>query len=173
MPRLLARTPDLLTTEHLIDDTVVAIRPLTPADDAAVIALHAGLDNHDSYLRFFAPRPKDLVPVAASITAQDTAHGAIGAFDGPRLIGAANFVVGKESNVAEIAMVVAHDEQLQGVGTLLLRRLRVLARQHNVSRFVAEVLAENVRMLRVLSDIGWPTTRCRSGGAIHVEIDLE
>jgi GNAT superfamily N-acetyltransferase len=148
------------------------IRTLTPCDNNAVIALHLGLDQSDSYLRFFMPRPKDLTATAAMITAQDAHHGAVGAFIGVRLVGVANFVVQGETRSAEIALVVAHDEQLHGVGTRLLRRLRLLALEHRVEIFIADVLAENSRMLQLFADIGWPTSRRQESGAIHFEIDL-
>lgn len=161
------------TTEHLIDGTPVGIRRVTPIDDVAVNTLYAGMDDRESYLRFFMPSPKDLRKVVASITSHEPGHGSVGAFIGPRLIGVANFVRVGQTRNAEIALVVAHDEQLHGVGTLLLRHLRVLAQRDGVNRFVAEILVENVRVLQLLTDIGWPMSRDYSDGATHVELDLE
>ena len=48
-----------------------------------------------------------------------------------------------ESNTPqhEVAVVVAHNEHLRGVGTALLRRLGEIARENGVHHLIAEVLA--------------------------------
>ena len=38
---------------------------------------------------------------------------------------------------------------------------------------IAEVLADNHPMLRVMTDAGWPCTRHLDGSVLHVEVDLD
>ena len=70
-------------------------------------------------------------------------------------------------------MVVAHNEHLRGVGTALLRRLGEIAKENGLHYLVADVLAENYLMLRVMADAGWPCTRPLDGSVLHVEMDLD
>ena len=74
---------------------------------------------------------------------------------------------------AEVAVVVAHNEHLRGVGTASLRRLGEIARENGVHHLIAEVLAANHPMLRVMTDAGWPCTRHLDGSVLHVEVDLD
>lgn len=148
----------------------VTIRELGPRDASAVQALYESLDDHDSYLRFFATRPKHLNSVAERATQHDRSHGGVGAYESGVLIGAANFIVLDDPSTAELAMVVEHDHQLHGVGSELLARLMCLAERHGVRTFIAEVLAENRNMLRVLAETGRPTTRRRDGSSVHIEL---
>lgn len=74
---------------------------------------------------------------------------------------------------AEVAVVVAHNEHLRGVGTASLRRLGEIARENGVHHLIAEVLADNHPMLRVMTDAGWPCTRHLDGSVLHVEVDLD
>lgn len=148
------------------------LRILKADDAAALSALHHTLDERDAHLRFFAPRPKDLDALALRLAAADLSHGAVGAFESGQLIGAANFIVLDDPEIAEIAMVVRHDRQLHGIGTALLARLVEIARDHGVRTFVAEVLLENITMLKVIAETGLPTVRSREGAALHLEIEL-
>ena len=70
-------------------------------------------------------------------------------------------------------MVVAHAEHLRGVGTALLRRLGEIARENGLHHLVAEVLAENRLMHRVLTDAGWPCRRHLEDSVLHVDVDLD
>ncbi|WP_027501409.1 GNAT family N-acetyltransferase [Rhodococcus sp. UNC363MFTsu5.1] len=148
----------------------MTIRELGPHDASDVQALYESLDARDSYLRFFATRPTQLNVVAERATQHDRGHGGVGAFESGALIGAANFVVLDDPSTAELAMVVEHDHQLHGVGSELLARLICLAERHGVRTFIAEVLAVNQTMLRVIAETGLPTTRRREGSAVHIEI---
>lgn len=161
------------STATLLDGTRTTIRVLGPEDSYAVFSLHAAMDQYDSYLRFFAPPPKKLAPFADGIAQHDNAHLAVGAFVGKRLIGVAHFVRLDDPIVAEIAVVVAHEEQLHGVGTLLLRELRRQALGLGIRQFSADILAQNGRMLRVMDDLHWTCVRQHDDGVVHFEIDLE
>jgi GNAT superfamily N-acetyltransferase len=53
------------------------------------------------------------------------------------------------SGQGEIAFVVIEAYQAQGIGTLLMRHLRVLARDAGLKALIAEVLTENIAILNV------------------------
>ncbi len=147
-----------------------------PDDGDEVVRLYETLSDDERYFRFFTMCPADLQARARSITEYNDDQYCLGAFDSGdfgKLLGVANFIAFKDPGYAEVAVVVAHDQHLRGVGTALLRRLGEIARTKGFHHFVAEVLAENHPMLRVLSDGGWPCTRHLEGSVLHVEINLD
>ena len=161
------------STSELLDGAVISLRRLTPDDGDDVVSLYEALSDEECYFRFFALHPAHLHAWARSITEGGDNRYALGAFDSDRLVGVANYVACTDPGFAEVAVVVAHSEHLRGVGTALLRRLGEIARRNGIHHFVADVLAENHPMLRVLSDGGWPCTRHLDGSVLSVEIDLD
>ena len=91
---------------------------------------------------------------------------ALGAFDADRLIGVANYAVSDDPTVADIAILVAHEDHLRGVGTALLRHLAEIAEIHGIRRFVADILAENQIMFQVMSDLAGRASDCPTGRSV-------
>jgi hypothetical protein len=160
------------STSELLDGTVILLRPLTPEDETAVVELYESLTDDDRYFRFFTLQPTHLREKARLLTDSPAAQCSIGAFSAGRLLGVANYATSDAPNVAEVAVVVAHDQHLRGVGTALLRQLATVGRDNGLQRFVGDILWENHLMLRLVTDAGWPCTRQLEDGVIHVEIDL-
>jgi GNAT superfamily N-acetyltransferase len=77
-----------------------------------------------------------------------------------------------EAGRAEAAIVVEDRFQHRGVGWALFWALIEAARARGVKTFVANVLTENNRMLRLLQEIGLPLRRKRAGGYLAIDIDL-
>jgi L-amino acid N-acyltransferase YncA len=159
-------------TAELIDGSVIALRQLEPSDTDAIVDLYESLTDDERYLRFFTMRPAHLEDWARLIAEPRSDQYSLGAFSAGKLLGVANYVACQQPGDAEVAVVVAHAQHLRGVGTALLRRLGEIARANGLHHLVAEVLAENHLMHRVLTDAGWPCTRHREGSVLHVEIDL-
>ncbi|MDT7711358.1 MAG: hypothetical protein QOG46_47, partial [Pseudonocardiales bacterium] len=158
----------------LADGQVGLLRPLGPDDQDAVLRLHESLDERDRYFRFFGPLPPRVNDLVLGMTAPvDVRHASMGAFLHEELIGVAHYEVLAEPTEAEVALAVSGTVQAHGVGTLLLDHLVSLARRHGVRRFVAEVLTENGRMLRVFADCGLPHRVRGEGSVTHVELVLD
>ncbi|KAA2261835.1 GNAT family N-acetyltransferase [Solihabitans fulvus] len=158
----------------LTDGRMVEIRPLHQGDGDAVRALHDQLPERDRYLRFFTGAPAGLPALARRIAGPvDTRHAALGAFLDGRLVGVANYEVLADATTAEVAFAVDHTAQAHGVGTLLLEHLGSLARRRGIRRLVAEVLAENTAMTRVLRDSGLSIRVTPDGTVVHVAIPLD
>lgn len=156
----------------LADGRVVAIRTIAPADAHAVLDLHMRLSEHDRYLRFFGTGTWMLNTVADRITRDfDDEHAAVGAWLGDKLVGVAHYET-SEGTTAEVALVVDGTVQARGLGTLLLEHLASHARHRGVTRFVAEVLAENNRMIQVFLDAGLAYRITTDGPERRVEISL-
>jgi len=159
-------------TARLVDGRLVSLRRLGVDDGEAVLALHQHLSDHDRYFRFFTLNQIGLDELVSKMTEPARGRCALGAFDANRLIGVANYTVSDDPTVADVAIVVAHEDHLRGVGTALLRRLAQVAETHGIRRFVADILAENRLMLKVFADLGWPCNRLTYGSIIHLEIEL-
>ncbi len=158
----------------LTDGRVVQLRTLRPADAEEVLALHDRLSEHDRYLRFFETATGIFGPVVRRITrAPDATHTALGAYLDGGLIGVAHYEALDDPAVAEVALVVDGTVQAHGLGTLLLEHLASVGRQRGVTRFVAEVLAENRRMIQVFLDAGLRYRMSVEGPERHVEISLD
>ncbi len=159
-------------TARLLDGRVVSLRRLGVDDGEAVLALHQHLSDHDRYFRFFTLQPAPLHEVVGKLTEPAGGRYALGAFDADRLIGVAHYTVVEDPRVAEIAIVVAHEDHSLGVGTALLKHLAPIARAHGIGRFVADVLGENHLMLTVFFDLGWHCEPMDYGSIRHLEIEL-
>jgi len=138
----------------LADGDVVLVRPLHPADTAEVLSLHTRLTQQDTYFRFFGA-PSGLDKLAAGIAAEaDPGHYAVGCYRRGELVGVANYEVLEDSTDAEVALVVDAAVRTLGVATLLMEHLVSHARKTGLKRFLAEVLAENAKVLHVFKDLG-------------------
>ncbi|GAB3147553.1 bifunctional GNAT family N-acetyltransferase/acetate--CoA ligase family protein [Amycolatopsis stemonae] len=143
-----------MTRALLAGGDVVRVRPLHPADTAEVLALHTRLTDRDTYFRFFGA-PSGLDRLAAGIAAEPgPGHYAVGCYLRGELVGVADYEVLTGSADAEVALVVDASVRTQGVATLLMEHLVSHARKAGLKRFLAEVLAENAKVIRVFADLG-------------------
>ncbi len=163
---------EFTATSRLQDGRLISLRRLSADDAEAVVALHRHLTDHDRYYRSFTLNPVHLDQLVSRLIEPGNGQCALGAFDGDRLIGVANYKVSDDPDSAEIAIVVAHEAHSIGVGTALLKNLTQIARVHGIRHFMADVLAENRLMLIVLSDFGWPSERQNHGPVLHLNIEL-
>ncbi|MDX3187707.1 GNAT family N-acetyltransferase [Streptomyces sp. MN03-5084-2B] len=158
----------------LSDGEVAWVRGLHPADVPAVRALHVHLSDRDRYYRFFGLGPAGAAKLAAHLSDDSgTGHGALGCFLHDRLVGVAQYEVLEDPDEAEIALVVDAPTRAHGVATLLLEHLIDVAGQKGVRRFVADVLAENSKMLGVFAALGLPIRTSASSPERHVILSLD
>jgi len=155
----------------LADGRVATIRPLTPADHDAVLALHDAVGDDALRLRFFAANRVAAREYAARLVAADRHAPALGAYvDGVLLAVAGAEASGAET--AEVAFLVADAAHGLGLGTLLLEHLAAAGRDGGLRSFTAEVLAENSAMLRVFADCGFDVHRETDRGVVTLSLDL-
>jgi RimJ/RimL family protein N-acetyltransferase len=163
---------EFTATVELLDGRRVSLRPLRGDDAEAVAALHRNLSSYDRFLRFFTLSPAHLDELVRMLIEPAAGQYALGAFDVQRLVGVANFAVSDDPTVADIAILVAHEDHLCGVGTALLRCLAEIAENQGIRRFVADILADNRLMFKVISDLGWPYERSSCGPVCRLEFEL-
>jgi RimJ/RimL family protein N-acetyltransferase len=171
-----ARSDDTVqdsTTVTLRDGISVELRRLSETDFDCVVALADSLSDDEKYLRFFTVHPGYIADWAMSLTKPSAGVVALGAYDHGELVGVANYAPTNEPEQVEIAVVVAHDEHDRGVGTALLRDLIRIAQRNGLHHLVADVLAENHAMRRVIVDAHVPATLHLDGAVLGVDIDLQ
>ena len=64
-----------------------------------------------------------------------------------RMVGIGRYVLNPQTNMAEVALLVADDFQGRGLGTSMLEGLSQAAKSHGIAGFVADVMVENKAML--------------------------
>jgi RimJ/RimL family protein N-acetyltransferase len=90
--------------------------------------------------------------------------------DGETLIGGGRYARdGIGSVEAELAFTTEGNYRGVGIGTLILR----VAREAGVSRFEADVLADNEPMLAIFRHSGLSMQLRRDGGVLHVTLSLQ
>jgi ribosomal protein S18 acetylase RimI-like enzyme len=62
--------------------------------------------------------------------------------------------------------------QGHGIGAALLRHLAAIARHAGLEELIAEVLPDNIPMLKVFEKSGFPTSRKRESQVVHVSLRL-
>lgn len=160
-------------TVTLTDGTHAVLRPLSSQDVDAVLDLADSLSGQEKYFRFFTAHPRHAPQWADSVTASGGGGVALGAYDHGELVGVANYAVLQDPGRAEVGVVVAHDQHDRGIGTALLNALVDIARRDGQHHLVADVLAENHAMRKVIDDAHVPVTWHRDGSVLDVDVDLD
>jgi GNAT superfamily N-acetyltransferase len=73
---------------------------------------------------------------------------------------------------AEVAFAVIDDYQGQGIGTALMRHLALLARDAGMKELIAEVLPENIPMLKVFQKSGLGLQTKHRAGVVDVTLSV-
>jgi len=170
-------TPSAYSAEETLRNGRRAeIRALRPADRAGLLAAVANMSEEARYRRFFAPKRAfsekeiefylnvDFVRHVALVALVDEAAG-------PVIAGGGRYIVA-EPGRAEVAFGVDDAHQGQGIASALMRHLVVIAREAGMKALIAEVLPDNVSMLKVFERSGLPMTTRREAGVVHVTLDL-
>ncbi len=151
----------------------VRIRPARPADVGALGDFYAELSDTSNYYRFFGLRrfiPADELAVATVQAVR--AHVTLVAEAGNHLLGIGEYHARPGGEEAEVAFAVADLHQHEGIGTVLLEDLAMIARSAGFRRLVAETMPGNSPMRRVFRTVGLVTREWFADGVVHVQLDL-
>ncbi len=164
--------------ETLRSGQLITIRAIRPEDSAALLELFPELDKSSLYLRFFQNKTKITDQELKYFTEVDFIHHvALVATADPidKIIGGGRYFAydhPAKLRSAEIAFMVLDRYQGQGIATLIMKHLLVIARANRITQFEAEVLPENAKMLAVFSHTGLPMSVSRVDGVLHVSLTL-
>jgi RimJ/RimL family protein N-acetyltransferase len=162
--------------EHLRDERPITIRALRPDDRAGMLAAIGRTSMQSLQRRFFVPKKGfSEREMAFFLDIDFESHVAIVAEiaeDGHSVIaGGGRFIV-VQSGQAEMAFVVVDAYQGQGIGTILMRHLAILARDAGLKELVAEVLPENTAMLKLFKKFGFRPDSKGSPQVVHLTMQL-
>ena len=166
-------------SETLNDGTLVTIRAIRREDADAFLKAFKNLDRESVYRRFFSPKKEltddelaqltdvDFSRVVALLVTKQTGEGEV-------VMGGGRYATDNpDSGQAEIAFVTDGNYRGLGIASHILRHLLQIAQNSGVTRFEADVLAENQSMLAVLQRSGLPMKLGRDGGVLHVTLALQ
>ncbi len=156
----------------LKDGGTLRLRPPVAADADAVLAFLEGLSERSLYLRFHGIRRVDRALAESLLDPDWVETGSLAGWLGDRVVGIANYVRLRDPRSAEAAFAVSDAEQGRGIGTRLLEQLAERAAATGVTRFVAEVMAENQAMLSVFTGAGFDVVRELEHGEVEVSFPI-
>jgi RimJ/RimL family protein N-acetyltransferase len=162
--------------ETLRDGRRLEIRALRPEDRDGLIAAIGRTSEQSLYRRYFAfKRDFTEQEIAYYVNIDHVNHVALVAqleeTGRPLIAGGGRYVVSKPGQ-AELAFAVDDNHQAQGIGSLLMRHLAVIARSAGLREFVAEILPNNIAMLKVFEKCGLKITTRHESGVVHVVLWL-
>ena len=164
------------TTERLRNGASVQIRALRPSDRAEMLAAVGRSSKETLYRRFFAPKryfSEREIDFFLNVDFRNhVALAAVLSEDGrPIIVGGARYIVTEPSR-AEVAFAIDDPHQKLGIATHLITHLIAIGRAAPLKEFVAEVLPENVPMLKVFERCGLAMVTRSERGAVHVTLEL-
>jgi RimJ/RimL family protein N-acetyltransferase len=163
-------------TERLRNGALLQIRALRPGDRAEMLAAVGRASKETLYRRFFAPKRNfSEREIEFYLNVDFSTHVALAAVlcEGGRqvIVGGARYIVTRPG-CAEVAFAIDDPHQRLGIATHLIAHLIGIARAAALKEFVAEVLPENVPMLKVFERSGLAMTTHSERGVVHVTLAL-
>lgn len=140
----------------LKDGTSLRLRPIRSEDAPRLIDFYGRLSRHSAYQRFFSIMrrlPPDWARMLATVDYRRRLAlvAERGPTKSPELVGVGRYEPTDDPNTVEVAFVVQDGFQGLGLGAILLSFLLEAAEARGFRRFRAYVLADNTRMLDLLS----------------------
>ncbi|HEY7008644.1 MAG TPA: GNAT family N-acetyltransferase, partial [Jatrophihabitantaceae bacterium] len=152
---------------------LVTIRSVVPGDRAALRELDAAASDRSIHYRFFtvarqvAEHYTDMIAAAPQTETRDSAVAVVA----EKAVGLATLEQVAE-DTGDVALLIADSVQHEGIGTLLVEELVVAAHRRRLAFLTADVLIDNLAMLRVLRDLGLPMSEHVSDGVVEIRINL-
>jgi RimJ/RimL family protein N-acetyltransferase len=137
-------------------DGGLRLRLIRPDDEPRLIALHDRLSAQTAYQRFFTVMrrlPTNWAHFLANVDYRTRLALVIERQEAGtiELIAVGRYEATADAGIAEVAFVVQDGWQGKGLGRLLLQELLATAEARGIRKFRAYVLADNRRMLHLLS----------------------
>jgi acetyltransferase len=154
----------------------VTLRPLRPADREIEHAFVSGLSaetRHDRLLGGARAITREYIESLVSVDySRDMAIAATAMLDAETLIGVARYVLSRDNESAEFAIVVADSWQGRGIGKRLLGKLVEVARRRGLRRLYGDVLGTNRPMLELVRKLGFTLARHEDPTLTRAALDL-
>jgi GNAT superfamily N-acetyltransferase len=154
----------------------VEIRALRPEDRSDLLAAVGRTSAESLYRRFFGVRrgfSEQEVEFFLNVDfANHVALVAVVEESGlPVIAGGGRYIV-LQPGKAEVAFAVVDQYQGKGIGGALMRHLAAIARVAGIGELIAQVLPDNIPMLKVFEKSGFPVSMKRDSQVFHVALQL-
>ena len=156
---MLDRFEQLATYRHLItlqDGLRVVLRPLTPKDREALVALFASLPPEET--QYFRSNVSNREVVSAWADKVDYSKVfPLVALAGDRMIGNSTLHLGTghTRHIAEMRMFLAKDFRRRGIGSAMLKALIDISRRLGLRQLMAEVVESQPQVVRAFEHLGF------------------
>jgi GNAT superfamily N-acetyltransferase len=162
--------------ETLRDGRRIEIRALRSDDRADLMAAVARSSGQSLYRRFFAVRRDFTEPeIGFFLNVNFVDHVALVAVadeSGRAMIAGGGRYVVVRPGKAEVAFAVIDQYHGQGIGAALMHHLAAIAVSAGLRELIAEVLPDNIPMLKVFEKSGFPLSLKREPQVVHVTLRL-
>jgi len=156
----------------LRDGSVAHVRPITPDDADGIREFHAGQSDESIYMRFFAP--------LRELSQRDVERFTVVDYDDrvALVVTLRGHIIGigrydkVDRTTAEVAFNISDHYQGKGIGSVLLEHLSAIGHESGLTRFVAEVLPRNRKMLNVFQEAGYHVEHRLEDGIVVVTFDI-
>jgi acyl-CoA synthetase (NDP forming)/RimJ/RimL family protein N-acetyltransferase len=157
----------------LLDGGAARLRPIRPDDGERLVDFYARVSPESKYMRFFAPYPTlserdvnrfvnvDYADRVAFVVTVGEDIIAVGRYDS------------LEEGEAEVAFLVEDRHQGRGLAQLLLEHLAQAGRERGFTKFIAEVLPDNARMIQTFRDFGYHVEGGYQDGVLRLVFPIE
>jgi len=168
---------------QLKDGTPVTIRPIRPEDEPAMVRFHEHLSERSVYFRYFHMLKLNQRVAHERLTRicfidYDREMALVAERRDPaaaerEILGVGRLTKLRGVNEAEFAVVIRDEMQGKGLGWEFMSRLKDIARDEGVQRLTADVLVENVEMVRLCEHVGFEVSvRDDDPQVMRVTLDL-
>ncbi len=165
-------------TTTLKDGTEAWVRPIRPEDEPMMKDMFYSFSEQTVYLRYHGAlksMPHNKLQVFCNVD-YDTEMALIAVVGGPgeeEVVAVGRYMTDAAKSSAEMAFVVRDDFQRKGLGTCLFRRLVEIGQMNGLRKFSADVLAENVGMLKIFHRSGMNVETTTEEGVVRVAMTPE
>src|SRR4028118_925894 len=157
----------------LLDGGAARLRPIRPDDADKLVEFYARVSPESKYMRFFAPYPQLSDRDVDRFTHVDNDNRVAFVLTIRGDIVAVSRYDKLENGEAEVAFLVEDAHQGRGVAQVLLEHLAEAGRERGVTRFLAEVLPDNARMIQVFKDAGYRVAGGYKDGVLMLDFPIE
>ncbi|WP_018134397.1 GNAT family N-acetyltransferase [Acaricomes phytoseiuli] len=158
----------------LRDGATAHVRPICADDAEGVQHFHLGQSPDSIYMRFFTHKSQLSDRELRRFTQVDYRNRVAFVITvASKIIGIGRYDRLADLKQAEVAFNIADAHQGRGIGSILLEHLAAAARENGVTRFSAEVLPGNRKMLTVFAEAGYEVSRHFDDGLISLSFDID
>lgn len=156
----------------------IILRPVKISDEPLLKDFVYSLSEETMYKRFISRRkdmPHEILQtlfVVIDYTKEMVILAVIEDKDKEVVIGVGQYGINEGSHTAEVALVVRDDYQNKGVGTEILFYLTNIAEKQGLLGFTAEMLPENIGVLRLFEKTGLKVRKKFSAGVYRVQVSF-